>query len=503
MSVLSEAGLSLHTSQTTATSDLLTSGRITTDSRSVEKGDIFIAYKGVRQDSHKYINEILPKAPGLIIYDNPAFAPADDVCNHLLVRNSREAWAWICAAASDHPQKALKFLGVTGTNGKTSICWILQKLMEHEGLTTLNIGTLGFLLDGKHFLPNKHTTPDPPEFYQALNEARHQGARWVVMECSSHSLSQKKLAPVLFEACGWSSFSRDHLDFHKTMDAYFEAKWQLFTRHLKPNGRAILSKSLSPKPDLTQLAPDTELFHTDSKADNTIDGNPPKGLRIESVSHRPGTIDLVLNHRGRQYAGKVSLFGHYNLENFLIACLMFEKATGTFPGPEHWSAVTPVPGRMEFIASANGKGPSVCVDFAHTPDALEKCLSALKPLTKGKLWLVFGCGGDRDAGKRPEMASVSERFADHIIVTSDNPRFESPDLIIDEIKKGFSQETSFQVQPDREKAIDLAVCSADSTDTILIAGKGHESVQSVKGVDTPFDDRLVARAKLNKLSEGL
>ena len=245
MSVLSEAGLSLQTSQTAATSNLLTSGRITTDSRSVEKGDIFIAYKGVRQDSHTYIKEILPKSPGLIIYDNPAFAPADDLYNHLLVRNSREAWAWICAAASDNPQKTLKFLGVTGTNGKTSICWILQKLMEHEGLTTLNIGTLGFLLDGKHFLPNKHTTPDPPEFYQALNAARHQGARWVVMECSSHSLSQKKLAPVLFEACGWSSFSRDH----ETMDAYFEAKWQLFTRHLKPNGRAILSKSLSPKPD--------------------------------------------------------------------------------------------------------------------------------------------------------------------------------------------------------------------------------------------------------------
>ena len=477
----------------------LKAARILTDSRQAGAGDIFIAYRGVQADSHHFIGQVIRKKPALIVFEDWSKVPEDIYqVPFVEVRCGRQAWAFLCAEAWGNPQEKLQFYGVTGTNGKTSICWYVRQLLRLQGIASLSIGTLGIEFEGlgnRSAAPGRssiHTTPDPPVFFQMLYEAVSQGIKHVIMECSSHSLWQNKTGPVRFEACAFSSFSRDHLDYHKTMEAYFKAKCRLFTDLLKPDGAAVISESVLGRFPLEELPPGVRVMAPNGHRQqhgSHIQLKKPKGGILQSK--------LEFSLDGEVIKGCLPVCGGFNVENFFLSGLLVREITGRFPGPESWVRIKPVPGRMEVLKESPEKGPFVCVDYAHTPDALEKALQSLKPLTPGRLWLVFGCGGERDQGKRPLMGRIAEALADDVIVTSDNPRGEQPGNIIGDIVAGFRKGRPAMIEEDREAAIAYAISSAGQGDVILIAGKGHESYQQLGSKKIPLDDRRIARRCLS------
>lgn len=503
LSTIIENKLSLRTqniSVSVAWNNSSVESRVITNSEKVESGDIFIAYQGVNADSHQFIKRVIKRKPRIIILEDAAFIPEDDEETvYLLVRSGREAWAWLCAEAWSNPQKSMKFYGVTGTNGKTSICWYVKELLSLNKIPYLSIGTLGIFSDS-FAIAHEHTTPDPPMLFGVLRQAMQRGIRHVIMECSSHSLIQKKTGPIRFEASVFSSFSRDHLDFHQTMEEYFRAKCSLFTRLLKPTGLAVISSDLIDKFPLAELPEQSRLMVFSVQTDSEKKIKPDQiVLTVMESSLHSSTVRLDVN--GEIFSGKVPFCGVFHFENFLTACLLFRDMTGEFPSPDLWSKVVPVPGRLEILRESGGSGPWICVDYAHTPDALEKALTALRPLTPGLIWLVFGCGGERDRGKRPLMGHVAEAGADRILLTSDNPRKERAEDIIVDILAGFRSKQPDFVEIDRRKAIQKAILSAGAGDVVLIAGKGHESWQQMGNDQFPFDDREVAREQLRKRTE--
>jgi len=277
------------------------------------------------------------------------------------------------------------------------------------------------------------------------------------------------------------------------MENYWQAKWQLFTHHLSENGRAVISSTVKPAPDPEELHAREVLFTGDNKS--------PGDLTL--ISCTPGLYQTELSFKWRKVSaeGSIPLTGRHNIENFLIALALAEKALRHLPAVETWSSIPQIPGRLERV-QPSGKGlPTVYVDYAHTPDALENVLKTLRDLPCQKLWVVFGCGGDRDKGKRPQMAAAVEAWADKILLTSDNPRSEDPAEIIRQVAQGFSEDADYDTEEDRDTAIRTAVLSAGEHDLVLIAGKGHETSQTIGDRILDFDDRLVAVRYLRKKRE--
>ena len=451
--------------------------RVTHDSRLAGPEDVFVAIRGAKTDGRALARELRVAA---VIADGPVeVRPGVTV---LQVADARRALALAAAAAAGFPGRAMPVVGVTGTNGKTTTTWLIEAIGAADGRAVGVIGTTGARIAGVAE-PLGFTTPEAPVLQDLLARMRTAGCGLVAMEVSSIGLSLSRVDGIPFAVGVFTSFSQDHLDFHGTMAAYLEAKQRLFQELLAQDGTAVLCGD---DPAWAAMVPPGQRTWTYGFGDG-LDirvTDAALGLRGSTATvHTPlGSGDL-----------SVRLPGRHNLHNALGA-LGAGLALG-IPLPtclDGLAALPRVPGRLDPVPV--DAGFDVLVDYAHTPDALERVLATLRPLTAGRLITVFGCGGDRDRSKRPLMGAAASAGSDLVVVTSDNPRSEDPAAILAEILPGVRGEV--RVEVDRRQAIALALRAAQPGDCVLIAGKGHEAVQVVGDQTLPFDDRLVAAALL-------
>lgn len=468
--------------------------RVRTDSRLVEGGDIFVAVKGTEYDGHDFIDQAIANGARYIVCQQQTEHPKNDTrYESITVDDSTEAAAILAQAAHGNPASRLTNLAVTGTKGKTTVAFLVRSCIQQAGQKCGLIGTVIYDTCSGHSYPAPLTTPDYLEIAAKQQEMVKNGATYMVIEASSHALSQNRLAQVHFKAAAFTNLAGDHMDYHKTKEDYLAAKTRLFST-LAADATAVLNKQ---SPQAGEIGSKTSAkllwYAVDEKAD--------VAARIQSMD--TSETVFALEYAGRSSIVKTPLLGLYNVSNCLAAaglCLaagldLETVATGL-------SALKGVPGRLEKI---NGGDFSVIVDYAHTDDALKNVLSTLKPLCKGKLRVVFGCGGDRDRTKRPRMAAVAEQLADFVIVTSDNPRTERPGDIINEIVAGFEKPNlqTLTVEPDRRKAIEAAIRTARKNDIVLIAGKGHEDYQIIGKQKFHFSDKEIALDYIGKRPQKL
>jgi len=451
---------------------------IADDSRSVQPGGLFVAVRGSARDGHDFLAAAEARGAAVVIVEDPSRTelPA------LVVREGRRAAAIAAAAAYGEPARALTLVAVTGTNGKTTTVGILRHVLDGEVGRAASIGTLGVLL-GSEGVPvaggQGLTTPGPVELQRVLRTLVDAGARAVAMEVSSHSLHQHRVDGVLFDAAVFTNFTRDHLDYHGTMEAYFAAKARL-VEYLKPGGAAVVNadddrwKELPPVPRAVRY----------SACARVAD------VYARRVTFAPRGSEWAL-HLPRQAAEKVRLplIGDFNVAN-AVAAAAAASALGLDARTiaERLTRTPQVPGRLEIVH----EHPTVLRDYSHTPDSLERALSAVRPFAKRRLIVVFGAGGDRDRGKRPLMGAAAEAGADLAIVTSDNPRTEDPERILDDIEAGMQRGNHERVE-DRREAIRRALDAAGEDDVIVLAGKGHETYQIRGTTSYPFDEKVIVR----------
>lgn len=461
--------------------------QIQTDSRQVTPGSLYVALPGTQQDGHDFIAQALAAGAQGIICSQAWFQQQSSLQTNIIwlpVHDTRRALAEAAATFYQRPGEQLSLLGVTGTNGKTTVTWLIKQLLEAAGRSCGWIGTLGAGYQNVN-LPGAYTTPFPPQLQNWLQQMQQAGVRKVVMECSSHALEQQRLEPLRFETAIFTNLTQDHLDYHLTMEAYAAAKSLLFSRHLQAQGTAIINAD-DPYSKMMANASQARVLRY-SLQDASAD------LYASDLELEAHGSQFTLHHAGQQYPVKLSLSGRYNVANALAALaagLQHQVALPTLLSA--LAQVSGVPGRLERVTPAEAPF-AVYVDYAHTPDSLQNVLSALRPLTSGQLIVVFGCGGDRDAGKRPLMGAAAEAGADTIIITSDNPRSEEPLAIMAAIQAGLQRPKKAELEPDRAQAIYQALARANTGDTVLIAGKGHEDYQIIGQQRLPFDDRQVAR----------
>ena len=464
-------------------------GTLSPDSRRLQAGDLFLAYQGVTADGHAQLAIAATLGAAFFVVEDPKKVPAGVTTPWVAVKSGRAAWSVLAAEAFGNPQKKLTCLGVTGTNGKTSTVWMTGELLRAAGIPCLTIGTLGAYFGTDH-VPTRHTTPDPDVLYALLAEAVNRGINVMAMEVSSHAIAQQKVHPIRYTSAAFTSFSRDHLDFHPTMDHYFATKMRLFDELATPVTRRIFCDSLSRDLDLSRFG-DSAVVYGPKASEMAARWRAADYLEMRIKQSGFLGTRLEFSTTAGDFAGDVPYFARHALENFVAALLTTKVVTRGFVHADLWKTLRPVPGRLEQVVGK--KGPQVVVDYAHTPDALEKTLEVLRPFCKGKLAVVFGCGGDRDKGKRPEMGKISERLADRLYVTSDNPRTETPEAILQDIVRGLDRPAEAVVEVDRARAIRLAISQANADDMVLVAGKGHETYQVIGKETLPFDDREVAR----------
>jgi len=448
---------------------------LTLDSRAVEPGDLFLALPGTRTDGRQYIAGALARGAAAIVYE--ADGPEPDTHGVVAVglRNLRDQVGRLADRFFGSPSRKLKVIGVTGTNGKTTTTQLLAQALDRGDGRCGLIGTMGSGFPGA-LDPSQHTTPDAVSVHRLLAGFVQAGAKSVCMEVSSHALDQARVAGVAFDVAVFTNLTRDHLDYHGDMDAYAAAKARLF--------------------DFPHL--EAAVINADDRFGQALVTRTRPGVRVVGFGLEQGDVRAravvpsteglamqVITPQG-EIAIRSALLGRFNASN-LLAVLAVLLVLG-IPLAEAALALAqakPVAGRMERFGGTTQ--PLVVVDYAHTPDALDKVLAALREHTEGKLLCVFGCGGDRDRGKRPLMGAIAERLADIVILTNDNPRHEDPQAILDEITGGMR--TTPTVVPDRTRAIRAALSESRAGDIVLVAGKGHEDYQQVGDRRLPYSDR--------------
>jgi UDP-N-acetylmuramoyl-L-alanyl-D-glutamate--2,6-diaminopimelate ligase len=449
---------------------------IADDSRKVNRGELFIAVRGWNSDGHDFLAAAAQRGAAVAIVEDAARTtlPA------LVVREGRRAAAVAASIAYANPARSLTILGVTGTNGKTTTTSIMRHLFDDGTASSASVGTLGVLIgsDGEIFPGGSGlTTPGPVELQRVLRALVDRGVRIVAMEVSSHSLDQRRVDGLEFDVAVFTNLTRDHLDYHGTMEAYLQAKARLL-EYLKPAGTTVVNADV---PEWATLAT--------RKRPLTFALRATADVRAEEVRYMPrGSEWTLATPRGACHV-TLPLIGDVNVENALAAAAA-ALALGRTPKmiADALSTVPQVSGRLEIIS----RRPTVLRDYAHTPDALERTLRTARAFTRGKLILVFGCGGERDKGKRPIMGEIAEREADCAIVTSDNPRTEDPDAIIDDIEAGMRGSGHERVT-DRLAAIQRALDLAEDGDIVLLAGKGHETYQIRGTTSYPFDEKEIVK----------
>jgi UDP-N-acetylmuramoyl-L-alanyl-D-glutamate--2,6-diaminopimelate ligase len=478
---------------------------LTYDSRQVSVGQIFFAIPGAKVDGHEFILQALESgAAGVVVAHKGRWPRGTTWIRTKEVRRTMGLWG---AHFHGWPSREMRLVGVTGTNGKTTVSYLVESILSAAGLEPGVIGTINYRYRG-HQVPSHHTTPESLDLQALLAEMQGVGARSVVMEVSSHALVQDRVRGIDFDVALFTNLSRDHLDYHADMEDYFSAKSRLFTDHLKASAkpkRAAVIYADAKGRDLLSKVRDLGLETWSYGEDSEWDIHPTK---VQSdVAGLKGQLAV----KGRYLDFFSPLIGAANLQNIMGAVGVGESlelpVDVIIKGIQQ---LTAVPGRLEKVE--NDLGVSVLVDYAHTPDALEKVLGAVRPLTRRRLLTVFGCGGDRDRGKRPLMGEIAARLSDLVALTSDNPRTEDPLRILTEIENGIKQtglqrivgakprsERGYWVEKDRRAAIGIALRAAQPGDLVLIAGKGHEDYQILGAQKIHFDDREVAREELNRI----
>jgi UDP-N-acetylmuramoyl-L-alanyl-D-glutamate--2,6-diaminopimelate ligase len=437
---------------------------ITHDSRSVRPGTLFCCVPGHTADGHDFADAAVSNGAVALLVER-LLPVADDVAQ-AQVDSVRAAMGPVSAALFGDPSRVMSVIGITGTNGKTTTTFLLRSILEAAGLPTAVLGTLGGV----------RTTPEAPELHAALAAARDEGKAAVAMEVSSHALVQHRVDGVDFAVAAFTNLSQDHLDYHGDMASYFEAKALLFAPGRARVGVVNVDDEWGRR--LLQRA-----------------GIPVRPYSLDDAAElRVGPDGSTFTWRGEPV--HLRLGGRFNVSNALCAATIADEL-GVAPAlvAQGISGLTSVPGRFERVEA--GQPFAVIVDYAHTPDGLASLLAAAREMAEGRVLLVFGCGGDRDRGKRPLMGAVAVSAADVAVLTSDNPRSEDPMAIIDEVLMGAPGATSLTVEPDRAAAIALALDQAKPGDIVVIAGKGHETGQTIGTTTLPFDDRDVARGLLS------
>jgi UDP-N-acetylmuramoyl-L-alanyl-D-glutamate--2,6-diaminopimelate ligase len=472
---------------------------VTEDSRKVHPCSLFIARAGQKSDGHSYMEQAVANGAAAVLGNRKDIADAFGK-PYIFYEHPRRAAGLIAHALEGNPSENLCVIGVTGTNGKTSTCCLIQQILNHSGFLCANFGTLGYSLPEEE-VPAAHTTPFGEDLAQLFSRAKQQGCTHVVMEVSSHALEQERVAGIHFNIGAFTNLTQDHLDYHQSMDAYLEAKLLLFHKL-----HAVFQDPQGARPCFSAVN------REDPSAARFIEAFPEACISYG----KGGTIhakEVVLDIHGAQFtlvtpegsaAVTLSLVGRHNVQNALCAAAICHGAGIPLKAiAAGLASLTSIPGRMEAVGE--GFPFQVVVDYAHTDDGLRNALNAARAVCKRKVIVVFGCGGDRDKSKRPKMGAVAAELADLAIITSDNPRTEDPFLILLDVEIGLQKRQKYKgddylVIESRQEAIEKAVSMAAPGDLILIAGKGHEDYQIIGTERRHFDDREAARAALKVLS---
>lgn len=458
----------------------------------VRPGSVFVAVRGFTHDGHAFIPEALTRGAAAVVVEQPVAVPAGVTV--VRVAQTRLALGLMSSAYYDHPSRRVTLIGVTGTNGKGTTAYLIEALLTAAGRPCGLIGTIGATMGGRT-VDLERTTPEAPQFQALLREMADGGMRYVVAEVASHALALHRVAGTRVKAAVFTNLTQDHLDFHQTLEDYRAAKRRLFEM-VEPDGVAVINAD----------DPSAPAMAAGSRAPVLTYGcDRPAQIEAQDIALRvDGMAYTVRTPRGTlQVASR--LHGRFNVYNSLAAIAVAE-AEGVDPEviPEVLRTFAGVPGRFEAVDEGQGFG--VVVDYAHTPDGLENVLRAARDFVRGRIIVVFGAGGDRDRTKRPIMGAVAATLADVAVVTSDNPRSEAPRAIIDDILAGLptapagqarrAEGARIEVEPDRRTAIFRGIGLAEPGDFVIIAGKGHETYQEIRGVKHPFDDRRIARDAL-------
>ena len=475
---------------------------IGSDSRRLDEGDLFLAVQGLTSHGLDFLAEALESDVAAIAWDaSTGTTPPGDVGVPVIaVENLASRLGEIANRFYGRPSEQLEVIGVTGTNGKTTVAWMIAQAAEILGERCAYLGTLGHGL-GELQGSEGMTTPAVVEFHERLAGFVEQGAGYAAVEVSSHALEQGRVDGVQVDTAIFTNLSRDHLDYHDNMADYFAAKARLFT-DCAPRHRIINVDSDYGARLADQCGPDVVTVSTNF--DRVANGRPY--LFVRSVVATTNGFDITFVSSWGDSRFTLPLPGDFNVANAAtVLALLLMKGVALETACDAMSQLTAPPGRMQRVAVAAGEktmqrvardGPAVFVDYAHTPAALESALRALRAHCSGRLWCLFGCGGDRDAGKRPQMGKAAERQSDRVILTNDNPRSERPMVIVDDILGGFAHPEEAVIIEDRAAAIAWAIDAAASDDVVLIAGKGHETWQETHGRRIAFSDAAVAAKAL-------
>lgn len=472
------------------------------DSRQCKADDLFVAVPGFRTDGHEFINDALARGARFILHEQDFLPPSGITA--VRVRDSRHALGRLGKNFYRHPSARLCLIAVVGTNGKTTVTYLLEAILQAAGCSVGVLGTVNYRYDGRLF-PAPNTTPESFEMQRILREMADHGITHVVAEVSSHAIDLRRVDDCAFDLGVFTNLTQDHLDYHHTMENYFQAKKRFFTELLPAGGKNRPQQMVLNGDDpwgrrISLEAPGGRfIYGLDSPCDITVES---ARLSLEGIEAKLRLVDETFDISS-------PLLGRFNLHNILAAAAAARAVeTPKEAIREGIAALSRIPGRLEKVSTAGQ--PAVFIDYAHTDDALHRVLENLSAFRTGKIITVFGCGGDRDRGKRPLMGQAATAGSDITVVTSDNPRTENPLEIIREIEKGIrvpkfmdmadlkrhAGQRGYVVLSDRREAITQAIGIAESTDMVLIAGKGHEDYQIIGTRKFPFDDRVIAREAL-------
>lgn len=475
---------------------------VTEDSRQVQPGSVFVAIRGEHHDGHRFVRQAHAQgAIGVVVEDEgwePNDSPAGEGSPTLIrVSNSRKALGLLVSTLHGLPSAHLQMVGVTGTNGKTTVTHLAKSLLEAQGHHVGLLGTVGYQFGAEHRTAS-HTTPAPVELQDMLKSMVHAGMTVAVMEVSSHALALDRVAGCEFDIVVFTNFTQDHLDFHGSLEEYFQAKLRLFTDYVDGGQKTGPKRALVNADDawvvkvLQHCSIPTWTFGIHAQAD----------IQADAIRLSMEGTEFAVNSPFGRLAISSQLVGEHNVSNVLAAVGIALEMGMTIPMIENSvQTLTQVPGRFERLDE--GQAYTVVVDYAHTEDALYRLLQTAQAIKQGRVITLFGCGGDRDSGKRPKMGQVAARYSDLVFITSDNPRTESPQAILAHIEQGIQamlpeKRCPYRIIPDRAEAIQAAVAEAKTGDLVLIAGKGHEDYQILGTQKIHFDDREVARNAIHQ-----
>ena len=457
---------------------------ITYDSRRVMPGNLFVAMRGENTDGHRYVEAAIDRGASAVVLEKDS--GLNPRATRIKVKDARRTLALTSAEFYSHPSQALKVVGVTGTNGKTTTAFMVKAIMEAAGMGAGLIGTVQYQI-GQRIIPSSRTTPESVEIQDMMSQMLRTNCAGVAMEVSSHALDLQRVAGIDYDVAVFTNLSQDHLDYHKTMKEYFEAKTKLFTGLglMRKRGRAVVNTDNEyGRRLIARLGGENAVVTYGVSSDAAI-----RALDVRVSAD--GTYFVVRTPHGSVPVAQ-PLIGRYNVHNALAAIgAALELGIDLNSIERALSKMRPVPGRMELMDV--WQDFHVYVDYAHTEDALRNVLMTVSELTKGRLICVFGCGGDRDKGKRAPMGEAACELADFSILTSDNPRTEDPREILRQVEEGFpvGAQSRYQVIEDRREAIERALDIARPGDSVLVAGKGHETYQEFADTVVPFSDRQV------------